>query len=366
MTSVKLRREAAQLKRKAVGSLRRAAAAFNDLDDEGRATTVLLHFQHAFEMLLKAALIQRGQPVFDARSGRAIGFDKCVNLGREHLALTTDETGTLRTLDALRDDEQHWMTTTSEGLLYLHCRAAVTLFDDLLQRVFDDRLVNHLPHRVLPISAEPPRDIQVLLDEEYTQIAQLLGPGHRKRPDARARIRALLAMEAHTRDEPVSVSRRDVDRVEGAIRAGGARTDVFPALSDIGTDVAGAGVQVTVRITKAESAVPVRLVGADEVVAAGAVREVDLQRKYHWTKQALADRLGLSTSRCLALRHHLGIEDDESCRHDFVFGRTVHRQYSDNAFTKMREELASGIDMEDVWRLNRPRSGSPPPRPRVT
>ena len=285
---MRLRREASKLKAKAVASLRRSARAFNDLDEDGRTSTVLLHLQHAFEMLLKASLTQKNVTVFDPKTGRSVGFERCLNLARTHLALKDEEAGVLRAIDALRDEEQHWMTEVSEGLLYAHCRAAVTLFDDLLSEVFRERIADHLPHEILPISSEPPRDIQLLLDEEYSQIADLLAPGRRKRPDARARIRSLLAMEGHIREE-VGVSKRDVDRVERAIRAGGTRQQVFPPLSELATDIAGAGVQVTVRFSKTAGA-PVRLVRAEDDVAAGAVREVDLQRKYHWTKAASAGR----------------------------------------------------------------------------
>ncbi len=228
----------------------------------------------------------------------------------------------------------------------------MTLFDDLLQRHFADRLTNHWPLRVLPISAEPPRDIQTLIDEEFRQIEQLLRPGKRRRPDARARIRSLLAMEAHL-SEGVVVSQQDVNRVERAIRKGGRREQVFPRLSGLGTEVVGEGVQVSVRFSKTEG-MAVRLVGADDEVEAGAIREVDLQRKYHWTKPQLAKNLGLSQPRCLALRRYLRIEEEDACRHDFVFGRQVDRQYSDNAYRRMREALDNGTDMDEVWRLCRP------------
>jgi hypothetical protein len=345
---VKLRREAGALKAKSAASLRRAVRAFNDYEEGGRTSTVLLHFQHSFEMLLKAGLVQRGQRVFDPRDGRAIGFEKCVNLGREHLGITEEEAGTLRALDALRDDEQHWMTTVSEGLLYLHCRAGTTLFDDLLARVFDDSLTSYIPRRVLPLSAEPPRDIQLLLDEDYRQIAQLLAPGHRMRPDARSRIRGLLAMEAHVREDGL-VSKKDVDRVERAIRSGGERNQVFPRLSEIGTTVAGDGVEIQVRFVK-KGGVPIRLLNADDNVVAGAVRQVDLQKKYHWSKAELAAKLDVDTGRCKALRWKLNVEGDEECRHDFVFGSQIHRQYSDNTFTRIRDALDGGLDQESVYR----------------
>lgn len=83
------------------------------------------------------------------------------------IKLTEAEAGTLRSIDAMRDDEQHWYTIVDEGLLYLHARAAVTLFDDLLHRAFDDRLADYLPLRVLPIGSEPPQDFQTLVDREY-------------------------------------------------------------------------------------------------------------------------------------------------------------------------------------------------------
>lgn len=103
-----MRRISGLLKDKAISSLRRATAAFNGVDDDGRQTTVLLHLQHCFEMLLKAALLEKGVAVFDRRKGRAIGFEKCLNLSGQHLRLVEAEVGILRAIDALRDDEQRW------------------------------------------------------------------------------------------------------------------------------------------------------------------------------------------------------------------------------------------------------------------
>lgn len=150
---MRLRREARILKDKAVDSFRRSAEAFNSYEQEGRQTAVLLLLQHAFEMLLKAGLTQKKLPVFDAEQGRAIGFGRCVNLGGEYLSLNDDEAGLLRAIDALRDQEQHWFADISEGLLYAHVRAGVTLFDELLHRTAKEHLVDHIPTRVLPISA---------------------------------------------------------------------------------------------------------------------------------------------------------------------------------------------------------------------
>ncbi len=358
---MKLRQQARVLKRKALTSFITAAEAFNSPRDDGRVTKVLLHLQHAFEMLLKAVLVQAGKPVFDEATGRSVGFERCIGLAMsdDTIKLSETDAGTLRAIDAMRDDEQHWFNEVSEQILYLHVRAGVTLFDDILQRVFGERLNSLFPARVLPVSADPPQDLALLLDDEYTQIKELLRPGRRARHEARARIRALLAMEAHVEPE-TRVSRKDVDRVEKGIRNGDPRDKVFPRLSDVATTVDGEGITVTVHFTKKEGA-PVRYL-ADDSAPAAAIRELDLQKKYHWSPAGLGSALELTGPRAVALRRHLGIDDDESCRHDFQFGSTRHRQYSDNALTRMREAVRD-LDMDAIWKAHNPAGKSRLPCP---
>ncbi len=345
-----LRRDAKGLKAKAIWSLHRCAEVFNSYQEDGRVTAVLLHLQHAFEMLLKAGLVQHRIEVLDPKLGRSIGMEKCINLGRQHLQLAETEAGLLRAIDALRDDEQHWFTLISEGLLYAHVRGAVTLFDDLLQREFDDRLAAHLPVRVLPVSTELPSDVQLLIDAEYSQIQQLLKPGRRRRSEAQARIRSLLAMEAHARED-VRVSAKDVDRVEQAIKAGTTREHAFPDLSGLATEMAGEGLTIMVHFAKTSGA-PVRLLRPDDPTPAAGVREVDLQRKYHWSRSKLAEKLGITTTKCAALRRHLGIDEDPTCCHVFVFGSQRHPYYSDNALVAMREAMQQ-VDLDDLARQGR-------------
>jgi len=347
-----MRRDARLLKSKGLASLRRCARAFNDFDDDGRVSTVLLHLQHAFEMLLKAALAEKNVAVFDKRSGRSIGFKKCVALSAEKLQLAGHQTGLLRTIDALRDDEQHYLGELSEGLLYLHVRAGVTLFDEILASQFTERLADYLPQRVLPISTDLPGEIDFLFDEQYSQIKRLLEPGRRQRAEARGQIRALLAMEGHVADE-VLVTERDVNRVERAIKGEKPRNEVFPRLSNVAATVEGTGLAVVVRISKKEGA-PVQFVPADDPREVAAVRELDLQRKYHFSATELANQLGLTNPRATALRRYLGIDENEDDVHAFTFGKLTIPQYSDNALQKMRAGLEEA-DMDEVWRLHGPR-----------
>ncbi|MCJ1688602.1 hypothetical protein [Rathayibacter sp. VKM Ac-2927] len=343
-----LKQDARALKTKALSSMKAAMVAFNSPQDDGRVTEILLRLQHSFEMLLKAALTQGGVRVFDIELGRSIGFEAAVRQSQQlaSLMVTEDEAGTLRTIDALRDDEQHWFTEVSEGLLFLHTRAAVTLFDDLLHRAFGDRLADHLPLRVLPISVEPPQDFVTLVDREYEKIAELLRPGRRARSAARARLRALLAMESHV-DPDAKVSQSDVKRVEKGIREGKTREQVFPKLGAVGAEVRGAGLEVEVRMVK-HGGMPMTYTNDED---AAAIREVNLQKRYSISRQELADKLRLSTARTAALRAHLGLDSGEPYHHVFVFGSVKHPQYSGEAVSKMRAAMTR-YDMDAIWRAH--------------
>ncbi|ADY66039.1 hypothetical protein [Agrobacterium tumefaciens] len=126
---MKLLRDARTLKTKAIGSLRTAMTAFTSYDDAGRVTMVLMHSQHACEMLLKAVSVQSKAGVFDKRTGRAIGFERCLGLCVAHYQLTTEEASIMRAIDAQRAAAQHWFVYVSEYLLYMQIRALITAFD---------------------------------------------------------------------------------------------------------------------------------------------------------------------------------------------------------------------------------------------
>lgn len=311
------------LRTKALSSLRTGVTAFNGLDSDGRVTVVLLCFQHAFEMLLKAILDSRHAPVFDKKSARSISLETAIRLCQQQqgVKLTEAEAGTIRVLDSLRDAEQHWHVVIDEGLLYLNVRAGVTLFDDLLFRTFGDRLGDHIPARVLPISTDPPQSLELLVDREYGRINELLKPGRRASAEAMARIRALLATEALADPDAAEVSEADVHRVAKGIRDGKARTQVFPKLTGLTSEVRGSGLTVEVRMVKKGGA-PVTFI-SDLSADVSAIRMVDLEKKFHMGPHDLADRCGVSRNKATALRRHLGLGgNDNHSSHLFVLGKT--------------------------------------------
>lgn len=342
------------LRSKAVASLRTGVVAFNGLDDDARVTRVLLHLQHAFEMLLKAALLaKRDKSVFDTKKRMAIGMEATVKRCQQQagIKLTDEEAGTIRVLDNLRDGEQHWHQVVEEGMLYLHARAAVTLFDDLLNRVWGLRLADHVPVRVLPISVEPPQGLDLLVDQEFERISQLLKPGRKATAEAKGRVRTLLATEALSDPDAVEISETDVNRVVRGIREGKTREQVFPKLTGITSTTTGGGLAVEVRFVKKDG-LPVTFTN-DPAAEAAAIREVDLEKKFHMGPYDLADKACVDRTKSVALRRHLGLDgDDDHHSHVFKFGNTSHRRYSNNALDAMREAKES-LDLEKVWRAHR-------------
>ena len=134
-------------------------------------------------------------------------------------------------------------------------------------------------------TTRPVQDYDVLVDRQFNQIKQLLETSKRQRVEARAKIRGLLAIKGHIADD-VRVSERDVSRVEKAVKNGKGIDEVFSRLRNIQLVAMGDGPSVTVKIVKKGGA-PVTLAPADDPNAT-AVREVDLQKQFHWQAKDLA------------------------------------------------------------------------------
>ncbi|WP_210668930.1 hypothetical protein [Pseudomonas protegens] len=348
---MKLKREARTLKSKAIASLRRGLEVFNGHDDHGRTESVLLHLQHSSEMLTKALLVQKSKEVFDKQKGIAIGLEKALNVATASGYITPAQAGSIRAIDTMRDAAQHWMIVVPEDALFVTARALITTLDEVLAQHFADTLADNLPLRVMPLSTTALPSFDVLVDREFRHIAELLAPNKRARDEARGRIRTLLAMEAHV-TETVEVSERDIDRIEKAIRTGTQVDQVFPRLVALSSNVTGEGPTLRVHFSKKDGA-PVRYVSGDDPEAAGAIREVDLQKKYHMSPTALADRLGLTVNKCKALRELLGVDQDQANMMIFEFGSQRHARYSDNALRILQEHNHPEI-VEEAWQA-RPR-----------
>ncbi|QNR25517.1 DUF3644 domain-containing protein [Croceimicrobium hydrocarbonivorans] len=303
-----MKKEVKHLYNKAVDSLVLSIELFNRPNDTARVHGVLIMMDHSFEMLLKASILHKGGKIKDRRATQTIGFESCVRKAfsdGEIKFLTEDEVLTLQSLNGLRDAAQHYTLEISEQHLYFQAQSGLTLFRDIVKRVFDIDLKEGLPVRVLPLSTTPPTDIQAFFSNEIVEIKKLLGPNKRKNIEAIEKLRALAIMENAVQGNDTQPSDGELKKILKTLEKGGNFGQLFPGVSTLNFTASGYGPSLDLRISRKEG-VPVQIVpegtpGA-HVVALKRVNELDY---YNLGRDQLAKKVGLTGPKTSAVIHHL-------------------------------------------------------------
>lgn len=334
-----MQREARLLKEKSLNSLTLSIELFNRPWNLGRTDTVLILLDHSFEMLLKAAILQRKGRIREPGEKNTIGFDACVRRGLSGLKrpiLTPEQALVLQAINGLRDAAQHHLVDISEGHLYVQAQAGVTLHRDLLKAIFGEDLRALLPERVLPIATIAPLDPISLFTEEIQEVARLLRPGKRRGAEAAAKLRALSIVDGAMRGEKLQPSEASLRKIGVQISKGG--TDlaaIFPGLASVTFATDGEGSSINLRIVKT-AGIPVTLVkdgaAGSSVVSVRRVNELDF---YNLRFGDLAAKLGITTNRVTALITLLKIKSNE----DFSKRIITTWCYSPKAVDRMRKAL---------------------------
>ena len=346
-----MKREARLLLDKASDSVLISIELFNRPNDRGRVSSTLILLDHAFEMLLKAALVHRGGRIRERRARETIGFDSCVRRGLSDgkvKFLTEEQALLLQSINGLRDAAQHHLLEISEGQLYVHAQAGITLFRDLLKDVFGQDLADRLPKRVLPVSTSPPNDLTTLFDSEVGEIKKLLHPGRRRRIEAEARLLPLAVLDAAVRGEKGQPSTSDLRHIEKELASGKRWQDIFKGVSAIEITADPASPGLSLRLSK-KAGIPIQLVpegtpGAS-VVAVKRVNELDF---YSLGARQLAEKVDLSTPKAIAVVGHLGIRSNPDCYKEFKIGKTVFKRYSPKAVDAIKVALQEE-SAEVIW-----------------
>lgn len=352
-----MKREAKLLLNKACDSLLLSIELFNRPLDRGRVSGVLIQLDHSFEMLLKAAILDRGGRIRDRGAKETIGFDACVRRGLSDgkiKFLAEEQALTLQIINGLRDAAQHHILEISEGQLYVHIQSGVTLSRDLLESIFGQKLANYLPNRVLPISTSAPTDLAALFESEVDEIRKLLRPGRRRKIEAEARLRPLSILDATIRGEKGQPSQADLSRIAQSLTKGQNWEAIFPGVSAVNITAEGSGPKLSLRLTKKEGA-PIHLVpegtpGAS-VVAVKRVNELDW---YSLGAKQLAEKVGLSLPMVVAVVDHFKIREEKDCYKEFKIGSMLHKRYSPDAIKVVSEGLKT-IKPDEIWAARHPK-----------
>jgi len=346
-----MKREVRLLLEKAVDSLILSIELFNRPHNRGRVAGTLIFLDHSFEMFMKAAILHRGGRIREKHAKQTIGFDACVrrSLTDGKIKYLSDAQAlVLQTINGLRDAAQHHLLDISEGQLYIHVQSGVTLFRDLLRSVFDQDLASHLPERVLPVSTSPPTDLATLFDSEVNEIKKLLQPGRRRRVEALARLRPLAILDATIHGEKSQPSDSDLRGIGRQLLQGKAWEEIFPGAVAVEIAVDGTGPTLSLRLSKKEG-IPIQQVpegtpGAS-VVAVKRVNELDF---YSMGAKQLAEKLGLTMPKTVAIVDYLGLRKDSDCYKEFKIGSQTFKRYSPKAIERI-EEVLQTESADEIW-----------------
>ncbi len=345
-----MRREAKLLLTKAIDSLILTVEIFNRPAECGRATTVLILLDHAFEMLLKAAIVHRGGKIRKPKERHTLGFGECVRKGfsdGDIKFLTDDQVLLLQMNNSLRDAAQHYLVDVAEPQLYFQTQAGLTMFSDLLKSVFGIDLYSKMPTRVLPISTSPIMSLDALFHNQVCEIERLLAPGSRRTVEALAKLRALGITEGALNGEPGPPSDLDLNRLSKAVRKGLPWESIFPGVASLETTASGTGLAMNFRISKKEG-MEIRVVPEGTPGAVVVLKRVNELGFYSLTFKELAAKVKLTTARTTALLWHLNLKDDPDYAKEFALGKTKIRQYSPKTVERINDALAT-IDIDQVW-----------------
>jgi len=338
-------------------SLVLAIEKFNCPWDRGRQEITLLLLDRAFELLLKAAILHKGGKIREAGEKETFGHDKCVRVclsDAKAQCLSNEQALTIQIINSLRDAAQHYMVQVSEQQLYLYAQAGVTLYADLLLAVFGAQLADHLPDRVLPVSTRPPKDLHAVVKAEFEDVKGLVAPGSRRHLEARAKLRALAVIEASLNGVRSQPGDAELEAIIEQISKGDSWQKLFPGVASLGLSTESTNtVGVAIRLAKREGQ-PVVLVpegtpGATTV----AIKRVNELDYYSLGLKDLANKIGLSQPRTLALVRHLGLQGRTDCFKTFSVGGVTFKRYSKTALQVAKEALET-LDMGKVWLLNSP------------
>ena len=355
-----MKKEAKLLLNRAIDSLLLSVEYFNRPWDRGRTESVLIFLDHSFEMLLKSSIVHKGGNIRDSGTNETIGFKRCVNkcMSDEQLkCLSEDQTVTLRMLNDLRDAAYHHILDISEQMLYVHTQAGVATFTSILREVFNKSVADFLPKRVLPISTEPPSELTLMMDKEFSQIRELLSANKRRRTECKARLRSVAIMENAIQGGEGQPSERELNRLIKNVKNGQAWKSLFPGVASLKLSADDSGIGYHFRISKTVGA-PMRVAEeGEESVATIAIKRVSELSYYSLSVTQLAHHLGITVPKTGALIRCLKIKQNPEYFKEIKLRSTPYEQYSQKALQHLREEV-SKVNMEEVWKMHKPQRKS--------
>ncbi len=331
-------KEARLLKTKSINSLILSIEHFNRPFDIGRIEAILILMDHAFEMLLKSAILHKGGSIRKVGDPQTIGFDACLRTGLSDgrvKFLDEEDVIAIQTINTLRDAAQHHLLDISEQHLYIQAQLGLSMFRRIHKNVFNEELYNVLPKRVLPLSTQPPISINLLYENEVSEIKDLLQPRRRKSTEAIAKLRSLAITEGAIQGNKVQPTDRELGKLADAIKRNKKWEDIFPGVASIQLTARGYGPSIDLRFTK-NRGVPINVVpeGTPGATVVG-IRRINELDFYNLSSRKLAKKFNITEPKIRAIIRLNNLRVDKDCYKEFTIGKTVFKRYSQKAVDKI-------------------------------
>ncbi len=336
---------------KAVDSLILSISLFNNPWDRGRKEAVLILLDRAFELLLKAIILYKGGKIREPYAKETIGHEKCVKKctsDNQVKCLTDEQALTIQIINSLRDAAQHDIVSVSEQELYMYSQAGVTLFRGLLKQEFGKELSSYLPERVLPVSTEPPRNLHSMVDADFEEVRKMLKPKSRRQIEAKSKLKSLAIIESTIKEINSQPGEFELRKITHEIKKGKSWQDIFPGVASLQLETTGTGINVDIRLTKKEGA-PVHLVPEGSTGATTlAVKRVNELDYYSLGAQKMADKIGITRPKLLALIWFLNLQESDEYFKVIKIDSTIHKRYSKKAYELIVDTLKH-VNLNEVW-----------------
>jgi len=349
-----MKKEAKLLKNKAINSLILSIEHFNRPFDMGRIESTLILMDHAFEMLLKSAILHKGGSIRKIGDPQTIGFDACLRTGLSDgkvKFLEKEDVIAIQTTNTLRDAAQHHLLDISEQHLYIQAQLGISMFRRIHKKVFNEELYDVLPKRVLPLSTQPSIGIDLLYKNEISEIKGLLQPGRRKSTEAIAKLRSLAITEGAIQGDKVQPTNRELGKLADAIKRNKSWEDIFPGVASIQLTAKGYGQSIDLRFTKNDG-IPINVVpeGTPGATVVG-IRKINELDFYSLSPMKLAEKLSITEPKLRAIIQLNNLQADKECYKEFRMGGTVFKRYSQKVVDRITIIMnQKSFSLIDIWK----------------
>jgi hypothetical protein len=201
--------------------------------------------------------------------------------------------------------------------------------------------------------------MMLLFDSELSQVDSLLVHGKRQGARAIAKLRSILAVVTGSRETKERVSERELLSAVAKRRKGLDCEVIFPEVAQLKLTTEGAGMLISMKITK-DGPIAIRVAKpGEEVVGALVKQEVNLWDVFTLSRNDLAEKLGLSGPRTHALIYELELQKDPGGYRELKKKSLTFKGYSKKALDSLREAKES-VNMDEVWQRHKYKLGAGP------